>query len=286
MLNYTERAPYGARFVLGTTRLRGRRARSAEVFDGAVIVDGEVVETPRDAACGTVAVAYGVVEQYARTVDQSTHVVAVSHEVVRLGEPDYCNSVKQSRECLDVERLRRREGEEHVAILHRIRAAHGKRIARQESIYRWVAGWNLAARQVLDPRLIPQELQQQAARGGTHRVDAVHIHHRVARGQRRRVVNQYERVVVRLNCILRDQNFGKTVRQQIAQRHAIGVLEIRGAQLSRHPRVVDARLHGARCGSGIAGGEDDRGGEQERNTHHLIDDTFPSCLRVTVNVRS
>src|SRR5258708_34895981 len=135
-----------------------------------------MVEPARNAPGGTVAVAYAVVEQYARTVDQSTHVVAVTHEVVRLGEPDSCNSVKQSRECLDVERLRRREGEEYVAILHRIRAAHGKRIARQESIYRWVAGWNLAARQVLDPRLIPPELHQ-AARGATHLCDTVHLHH-------------------------------------------------------------------------------------------------------------
>jgi len=99
-------------------------------------------------------------------------------------------------------------------------------------------------------------------------VDAVDIHHRIPRGQRRRVVNQYERVVIRLNSIRWDRNFGKALRQQIAEREAIGVLEIRGAQLSRDLRVVDARVHRPGRSSRIAGCEHHGDAEQARNALH------------------
>src|SRR6266496_5063813 len=105
----------------------------------------------------------------------------------------------------------------HVTVVQRIHSAHGKRVARQESIYGWFAGWNLAARQTLDPCLSPQELQQQARRRGAPRVDAVYIHDRVSGGQGGRVVDQYERGIVRLNRSLRDRRFRKPIREQITQ---------------------------------------------------------------------
>src|SRR6266496_1491658 len=80
--------PRGARFALGAARVRGRRPRGAQVFDRPVVAHGEMVEPARDAPRGTVAVAYAVVEQYPRTVDQATNVVSSTDEVVRLGKPD------------------------------------------------------------------------------------------------------------------------------------------------------------------------------------------------------
>jgi len=47
----------------GLARLRWGSARGAEVFDGAVIVDGEVIEPSSDAPSGTVSVPDAEVEQ-------------------------------------------------------------------------------------------------------------------------------------------------------------------------------------------------------------------------------
>src|SRR5712691_449338 len=289
-----ERAPHGARFALGTAGLRWRRARGAQVLDRAVVVDGEMIEAPRGAPGWAVAVAYAVVKEYPRVFDRTRNVVAVADRSAGLSKPYSGDGNEQLRQGRGVERLRRHERDEHVSVAERRYVADRQRVARDERVDARIARGDLATGETLSPRLARGKPERHPVKRRTaERVDLVDIHNRVPPRQRRCIVDRDERIVVRLDRSGRDRDLRSPFGDHVADRKAGRIVVVRGAHGSRQARVITARLDGTGGGGAVAGR--DQGGAYKREAHRFhdnlprpddaIDDTFPSCLRVTRNVR-
>src|SRR6266850_254593 len=125
----------------------------AEEFDRAVGGNGKTIEPPLNAARGTIARAVAVVEQHARAADRRGDVVAVTHRPVWFGESHAPDPTKQWGERGDIQGFLRAEGEEYVAVMHRVRGSQRQGVACQQIIDRLFTGRNLTARQTLDPQL-------------------------------------------------------------------------------------------------------------------------------------
>ncbi len=259
LVRTNEGAPRGAPFWSGLRRRRWRRATGGtEVFDRPIVVDGEMIETSRGAPGRAVTGSDTVVEQHTRLAHRSRNVVAISDNAVRLGKPDARDPAEQERERLHVERLRRAEGDEYVAVVQGGYAAERQGVAHEQRIDGRLACGHFTARQPLDPCLGPEQLEHQTAGCGRwERVDSIYVDNRVPRWQTSGIVDQDQRVVVRLGRFVGNGDLGVPAGQEIAQRQARSVLVVRGAETRGYLGVIDDRLDGARCDDGVTT-EDDR----------------------------
>jgi len=190
---------------------------------------------------------------------------------VRLRVTDARNSLEQVRERGDVQRCTGPQHDEHlIRGGQRVFPVQRKPVVLEQTIHVRVTGRQFPIHESLHPFLIRGGLQHQAVRfRQAEGVNAIDVHDGIARAQAVRVEYLDERGVVGVDqlCGNRDVAVAAGSVLQLAEREASGIFTVQDTQLVRHPRVVDARLQGARRGSRIAGCEHHGSGEQERNTH-------------------